>query len=137
MCNVDFNFDPPTVFRTEVRTSRKVRRCDECSRTVVAGEIYENTFMVYDGGVSTFSTCSHCLVARQWMLRECGGSLYGAGGEDGGLMHEMREHALEYPSAAFGLWRLYSGMKRSWQRFDGGGLMPIPQPPPSVHGHLS
>lgn len=62
MCSCDF--DDPSVYREEVRLSRKERRCDECPRTIPRGDFYTNIFGVWDGYAKTFALCDTCTTVR-------------------------------------------------------------------------
>lgn len=105
-----------------VKAARKAHKCSECGRTIAAGETYRSIFTVFEGDASTVRQCQHCVVAADWLTKECGGYL------TEGIFEDIDEHAREY--ARFGLWRLSVGMKRRWQRFDKAGLMRVPALPP-------
>lgn len=126
MCMADYNDDRPTIYRTRNCRTRKPRKCDECGRAVSVGEIYGNSFMVYEGHGSTFVTCAHCIIGQQWLADNCGGFLHGAVWED------LEEHIGEYPTIAFPLSRLKIARQRQWQRFDQTGLMSVPAIPPTL-----
>jgi hypothetical protein len=105
----------------EIRTSRKPRRCGECGRAIRPGETYENARGKYENEFSTYITCAHCLRARRWLIRECNGWLYS------GVYEDLFEH-WNYEGIRTGeLLRLIVGMRRKWQRFDGAGLLAVPE----------
>lgn len=121
MC--DFGDESPSVWRSSTHTARKQYQCHECGRTIDAGETYTRDFYVFDGDAGTGFTCSHCLIARSWLIENCGGF-------SSGLREIMEEHATEYPDIATGLLQVADGMKRRWA--DGDVLMPIPEMPLSI-----
>lgn len=105
----------------QVKSSRKEHRCNECGRTIAKGEGYHRAELCMEGGWYTFHTCVHCRVACAWLSEQCGGYLHE------GVLEDVMEHAAVYHLGR--LTRLEVGMKRKWKRFDGYGLMPVPQVP--------
>jgi hypothetical protein len=69
MCMAHYGDDRPTVYRAQTRRTRKPRKCEECGRPIAVGERDQNAFSVYEGHADTFSTCEHCLVGMQWLVR--------------------------------------------------------------------
>lgn len=124
MCSI--GDDICSVYRAGDRKARKAYRCEECRRTIQAGETYRYAFMVFDSDACSFRTCEHCMSAAQWLVETCGGYAIG------GLHEELIEHAREYNH--FGLGRLVVGLRRGWRRFDGAGLMPPPAMPALLEG---
>lgn len=122
MCMID-DADRCEVWReTVVKAARKAARCSECGRPIATGETYRRIFHVSEGDAGTDRQCQHCMVAADWLTKECNGYC------TSGVQEDIREHADEYRSA--GLWRLVVGQRRKWKRFDEEGLMPIPRLPP-------
>ncbi len=126
MCMADYGGDRPSIYRAKTARTRKDRRCEECGRAIAVGERYQNAFMVHDGYGSTWVTCEHCIVAMDWLVENCGGFLHG------GVWEDLEEHITEYPTIAFPLSRLSVARRRKWMRFDGAGLMVVPQAPPTL-----
>jgi hypothetical protein len=125
MCRID-DADLPSVYRSEMRTARKARRCEECAREIGAGERYQYIFMVIDGDAMQCHICRHCVdTACAWMVTNCGGFLIGE------VARELREHAEEYPDLAPGLLELRGFMAAQWHTPD-GTLMDVPPVPPGI-----
>jgi hypothetical protein len=100
--------------------AKKIHHCTECSRAIEPGERYLMERCVFDDEMCIYKTCSHCQIAREWLIAECGGWLYQ------GVHEDIEEHVRE--GYGFGLARLAIGMRRKW-RYRGGHLMPIPKLP--------
>lgn len=64
-CSCDY--DPAEVYSATIRTARKQHKCYECSGTIIPGEKYEYVFGKWEGDVSYFKTCSHCVDLRMWV----------------------------------------------------------------------
>jgi hypothetical protein len=77
MCMVG-DADTWDFFAAETPRARKPHRCEECDRTIQPGERYERSFGVIDGAAMTQRVCAHCVEARRWLDRVCGGWLYSA-----------------------------------------------------------
>lgn len=118
MCMMEYG-ERAVVERTEMPRNRDPkRRCGECGRPIAVGEQYEHMRGLFDGTWCSERTCLHCLAARDWLSRECGGWVYGHVYED------LQEHRGENVSQP-GLGRFIVGMRRKWKRFKGEGLMPV------------
>jgi len=76
--------------REEQPTARKQHKCNECRRTIEAGEKYNREVSLYDGDISTYKTCLDCMSIRReffsggfyygdtkWMLRDHINEIYG------------------------------------------------------------
>lgn len=124
MCRID-GAERMTLLQEATRTARKAHFCGECCRVIAAGERYNYQFGAYEGESEAHKTCPHCMVARDWLLVNCGGWIYEQVGE------EIIEHAEEYPKLALPLLRLAVGMRRMWKGFH-GGLMPLPKQAPAI-----
>lgn len=123
MCMYD-NGEYSAEFHSEVtRKARKRHKCGECERFIEPGENYERVVGKWDGEISTYLTCEHCVAARGWLSHECGGWLYEMVEED------LQEHVPKIRGAKgyIELLRLVIGMKNSWKKFFEPGLMPVPE----------
>jgi len=101
--------------------ARKEHRCNECRRTIRAGERYHNeTFLDDNRNIKNHKTCPHCMVARGWLWDECGGWLYG------GVREDVLDHWID--KGDIRLARLIVGMRRKWTTRR-GALMPMPEMP--------
>lgn len=120
MCMID-DTDRSEVWREEIRRARKVYSCGECGRLISIGERHRYIFSVHEGNAEQQRQCEHCMVAADWLCLECTGYCLGGIGED------IEQHCDEY--RRMDLWRLFAGMRRKWQRFDGKGLLPLPALP--------
>jgi hypothetical protein len=125
MCMID-DAEPWDLSKSYQVKARKPHACVECGRAIAAGETYTLDKGLYEGYWDTNKTCAHCKVGQQWLASNCGGWMYEC------VREEMQEHAREYPAIAFGLLRVAVGIKRDWKRFDGAGLMAIPQIPRAI-----
>lgn len=100
-----------------IHSARKEHKCYECGRIIRVGEKYEYTAAKWDGDIHFIKTCSHCKAAKQWLVKQCGGYVWG------GVKEDLREH-MSYAWLKVG--RLVVGMRRQWEK-RGHGLMPIPE----------
>lgn len=119
MCLVDFVDDCGFIMlQNKMTKAIKQHRCTECRRIIEPGERYRREVGVGDGEFNTYKTCEHCLVARDWLMAECGGCIYGAIEED------IREHCHSglYPISVY---RLAIGMQWQW-RAPSGRALPVP-----------
>jgi hypothetical protein len=113
------DIDPCTWLGTETRKARKAHRCDECRREIQAGESYARSTYVMDGDLRVNKACAHCDATRAWLTKHCGGWVTEH------LLEELQEHHSEgYREDR--LARLIVGVRRNWRRFDGAGLMAVP-----------
>lgn len=131
MCMFDSHDDGcVTMLTTSTPKARKAHRCAECGREIAAGEQYRSERFVFDGSLSVHKTCSHCMVARDWLQAQCGGFIFGAVEDD------LREHALEggiFGPRGYGLrlGRMAVGMRAKWR--NSRGLLPVPAMPITAH----
>lgn len=123
MCDCDSN--PPSFFR---QLTRKAHRCDECRRTIEAGEHYEYISGCWDGGVMVFMVCAHCWAAGQTVKEIdpdacfCLGEQW-SGIEDSTGSRRERGKVIN---------RLIASARRQWTYRRGpraGQLMPVPVMP--------
>lgn len=107
MCSTDY--DQPKVYNQKYQKAKKAHQCTECRRIIDIGETYQYTFYVGygDKSPSIFKTCSNCVIAQQWLLRECSGYLHG------GLLEEIEEHAYEYRKMF--LYRWLINIRSKWK----------------------
>jgi hypothetical protein len=103
------------------RTARKEHKCGECRRVIHPGESYMVERYISDHRAESHKTCQHCQVAREWLLHECHGFMYGFIGED------ITEHVQE---GCYGvdLKIVDIGIQRRWHRKD-GSLWRVPKLP--------
>lgn len=119
MCSTDY--DPADIYNETDPKARKSHICSECGRTINKGEKYRNHFGIWEGRAETFKTCSHCLVAQNWLREECGGFLHG------GLEDEIYEHADDYRKMFIYRWKV--GIQRKWKKFKSDDLMKVKNAP--------
>lgn len=119
MCMIESADDVLLVLKERDVKAVKPHKCVECGRQIQAGETYHSEAGVLDGDFQTYKTCLHCMVARDWLISECGGFLYQSVRED------LEEHAKECFDVKLN--RLIVGMRRKWRRFYGDGLLPLPR----------
>lgn len=112
------------VLHYAARRARKPHRCGECGRVIAAGETYQHTGMLFEGHKYTNKCCSHCVVARQWLIAECGGYMFEHARED--IIEHFRGEGYKQ------LARLAAGIRRRWRGFK-RDLLPIPTRPPTTH----
>lgn len=69
MCEVEF--DGTTEFASiEYRRARKQHYCDECGRSVGAGERHRYDVIKHDGAICTYRTCLPCENLRDWLMHQ-------------------------------------------------------------------
>jgi len=107
MCLIDDSDGPCTVLSEAWRRARTSHRCAECCRMIAAGERYVREAVLFDGHISTHTTCAHCMRVRAWLKKHCGGWLYHGLWEDISEHDEVRARILT------------GGMRRKWARRDG------------------
>lgn len=117
MCMIGDDF--ATMLTEAQRLARKDHYCGECRRVIGKGERYTYETALFDGYVSTYKTCPHCVVARGWLLKQCGGWCWEM------IKEDIGEHVRDKYK---GLARVYVGMRRKWKTVR-GGLMPVPAMP--------
>lgn len=128
MCAIDDCDERVEVLREKDRAARKEHRCSECRRTIAPGETYHYEFGKLEGEAVTYRTCAHCMVARKWLHKNCGGWIYN------GVIQEILDHSVEYPALADPLKLIVTGAQQKWQSI-GGALMPVPDMPPAISVH--
>jgi hypothetical protein len=112
--------DPYSWHDQEIRTARKQHRCNECFRKIEPKEKYESMCGELNGDFNTSKTCSHCIEARKWLVRECKGFCWT------GVLEDLYEHWDEGNVHTRELGRLIVGMRRKWVNSK-GQLMPLPK----------
>lgn len=127
MCMIN-DVDKCVVLAEEKRKSRKSHQCYECGREIQPKELYLHESIVFDGSIKTHKTCAHCQVARNWLMDECNGWVYGFVEDD------IREHVHER-HYGMDLARVAVGMRRNWKTRK-GKLMPVPQMPLTTHDRM-
>lgn len=127
MCMMDWCDDTVTMLSTSDPKARKAHKCAECGREIAVGEQYHVDRYVFEGRMTAHKTCAHCMVARDWLQKECGGWLFGSVEEDIG------EHI---GSHGFGLMRIAHGMDVMWKRKD-GRMWRLPRMPKTTHDKMT
>lgn len=115
MCMIEDCDDYSIVWSKKKHRASKAWTCDECGRTIAAGEHYERfQGLSCDKYWWTCRTCAHCLVAREWLNRECGGFVYA------GVREDLEDHWSDGPLMRVpSLGRLIVGMRRRWRDREG------------------
>ena len=135
MCMIDNAEGSWARFDSGLRTARKRHQCCECHRSIEPGEQYE-----YASGLDTydvcgwvhFKTCRHCIAAREWLTKVCGGWLYE------GVLEDLDEHRIETQYNPRWLNIAVSGMRNRWRNKDGSMRRPMSLPkrlPIPEHAH--
>ena len=122
MCMIDNADEPFTAFHEVRRRARREHKCNECGRTIGVGESYHRAGALYDSRWTTYRTCAHCDVLRQWVQHNCGGFLFHA------VLEDFREHAAEYRVMSW--WKLSVMASNDWRRR--GKLVAVPSCPSSI-----
>lgn len=116
MCRVDWD-SAPDFYTEKMVTARKAHTCSECRRTIHRGERYERVAGKWHGLMSSYTTCVHCIAARDWLHIACGGWIFTE------VLDELVEHWHESPTfQTMTLGRLIAGMRRKWS--DGKAEIP-------------
>jgi hypothetical protein len=122
MCMIEWGDDDWVHLGSTTRKARKQHKCFECSRTIEAGETYTRCAGMPHGEIpDVFKLCAHCTAAGTWLMRVCGGYLYGAIRED---LEEHWDETWELHSLWLG--RAILGRRRRWLRHDGTLMDPLP-----------
>ncbi len=87
------DYDPPKVYSTQMRISRKSHKCTECRRAITIGERYEYFTGMWNNRFSVFRTCPHCLCIRDWARISF--PCYDQCWAYGGVLDEVREYVHE------------------------------------------
>lgn len=126
MCMAD-DIDSCDVYNAKIYRARKQYKCSECRRAIEIAENYKRIFLVYDGDAVTTFACEHCIVAQDWLLRECHGFL------TQGVLQDIEEHfeaaGMGEKLPGFWLGRIVLGMRKRWKT-NSGKMLPIPILPP-------
>lgn len=85
MCMID-DAVMPAFSHSSVNAARAPYTCCECGRRISKGERYERCYGKWEDRFDTFRTCSHCLLAREWLERECNGFCYA------GVLEDLEPH---------------------------------------------
>lgn len=123
MCMIDgadYNDDGFT--NVNMRKAAKEHFCDECRRTILRGERYEDTTQLYESKFYNYKTCEHCTAARSWLSVTCGGWLYY------GVLEDLKQHwDEEWELKSLYLGRAVVGMRNGWRSNVTGELMKVPR----------
>jgi hypothetical protein len=120
MCMFDYS-ESVTMIGESRPIARKGHRCGECKRVIDKGERHVRESYKHDGDFHSHRVCLHCVAARGWLEKECGGWCYG------GVEEDLREHWHEdarYRKLSLG--RLIVGMANGWRKRN-GDLMEVPE----------
>ncbi len=77
--SVEVDYDSPSaeVYREDIRCARKGHRCDACRETIRPGDLYCDTFIVFERDPERIRRCLRCgsifRILFQKMLRETNG----------------------------------------------------------------
>lgn len=86
MCRIDYA-DPSDFAAPERRRkARQQHRCVECLATINPGDYYQCQTLFTDGRSETYRTCEACVPARQWLMDQCNGWIFGE------VLEELVEH---------------------------------------------
>lgn len=110
MCMFDYD-GICTVLSSHFRTANKHHKCSECCRQIAVGEKYLVEGLLFEGEKSTHKTCAHCMKVREYLLRECGGFVYGMIEED------ISEHVYDGCDPKIKI--MASGMHNGWIKKNG------------------
>lgn len=128
MCMVEGLDERASVWNETQRRARKEHQCIECGRKIAVSETYWYLWATGSDGPFTGKWCKHCNVAKEWLWKECGGSVLSCVGED------IHEHIDEYRGQPLRRLKILDiGIWRGWKIKRGprkGQLMPIPKLPP-------
>jgi hypothetical protein len=114
---VDDLDDRCSIWNETYRKARKPYRCGECRRDIAVGERYVYLWALGEDGPFTARWCIHCDVAKEWLWKNCGGSIVSC------IKEDIEQHVEEYNR--MDLARLAVGMRRRWARFKAPGLLPV------------
>jgi hypothetical protein len=64
--------DEATIWRESKVRARKEHRCCECGEPIPPGMEYGRATSLYEGGWSTHSRCSACLILAEWVATVTG-----------------------------------------------------------------
>lgn len=109
MCMIEHGDEAASVYEAKDTKARRNHMCSECRRTIQPGEIYERVGMLFDGRWSRFKTCAHCMAARSWLEKVCGGFLHGCVKED------LLDHWNQVGYQSKWLERAVEGLKIQWE----------------------
>lgn len=132
MCMIEGCDERASVWRESTQKACKQHVCGECHRHIEPGEVYHRVWAVSSDGPFDGKWCAHCDVAKEWLWKNCGGSLLC------GVMEDISDHVQEYRGEAVcvaRLKRIEIGARRKWRVERGmrkGQLMPIPQLPAAL-----
>lgn len=100
------DYDPPAFYhRTIINKARRQHRCEECGKSILAGESYERVRALWPelGAPYTMKTCERCLELRNWALVSVPCFCW----SHGGLLDEVREMVREVSHLVPGMFMEY------------------------------
>jgi hypothetical protein len=104
-CYCDYSY--PDFYVDRMVKAKKNHRCDECGRTILAGEKYEYVSAVWEGDFSTCKTCDKCLELRQYTKAHVPCFCWQHGNVIQDAIDTLQEYAHEAPGLLFGGYRRY------------------------------
>lgn len=96
------DYEPWDFYQSTDRKARKSHRCDECRRTITAGENYEYTFAIFQGDPTNARTCSHCKSLREYVTANVPCFCWQHENMLEDAIETLREYAHESPGLFFG-----------------------------------
>lgn len=85
MCMIDDADDMVVLLSDSDVVARREHQCSECRGVIAKGETYKRESFIHEG-FNQHKTCRRCLAARQWLIDECSGFVYGA------VLEDLAEH---------------------------------------------
>lgn len=121
MCSID-DAEPCEFLHEVRRRAKKTHRCGECAREISAGEVYEVAVGRWDD-FNVHKTCAQCISARDWLMQECNGWMYG------GVAEDLIEHMDGDDGSPEHQWlaQAVAGIRAKWRTLDGALMAPLPE----------
>lgn len=107
MCYIDWSDGYSELLRNSQPTARKEHKCSECGRIISKGERYTFEVTLFDKQIWQYKFCSHCILIRKWLEKQCGGWMYDA------ILEDFHEHQYESPS--YKILKAIAIVKRKWK----------------------
>lgn len=114
---------------TVARKARKPHTCEECWRTIDAGETYHRTAGSWEGDFFTIKACAHCNVFRKYIDQADDGYFEGYFGGASAWVENVYWNYADLPGTTFeqrlALYRMARYFQGRW-RDRNGDLRPVP-----------
>ena len=94
----------PSIYDVRVYRAKKQHVCEECSRKIQKGELYERVFGVWEGRPEVFRSCEHCRDLRVWVSNSVPCFCPAHGGMDQQMREAVEEATWRAPDETKGLW---------------------------------